>query len=46
MGCWVHFVEQGVAIVYYIFGLWNGICAKFNLWFYAAPQLTFPLKQA
>ena len=43
---WVHFVEQRVGLVYYIFGLWNGMCANFNLWFYTAPQLNFPLKQA
>ena len=46
MWCWVHFVEQGVGLVYYIFGLWNVICANFSLWFYAAPQRTFPHKQA
>ena len=44
-GCCVQFTEQGVGLVYYILGLWNGIGANLKPLFYASPHLTFPVQQ-
>ena len=44
-GCWGQFTEQGVGLVHYILGLWNGICANFKPLFNASPHLSFPVKQ-
>ena len=44
-GCWIQFVEQGVGLVYYIFGLWNRIWANLNSGFMHHPNSPVPLNR-
>ena len=46
MGRGVRFIEEGVGLVYSVFGFWNVTWINIKLWFYASPHLSFPLKQA
>ena len=41
--CSSDLTEQGVGLVYYILGLWNGIGANLKPFFYASPHLVLTI---